>query len=121
MNDSGNAYFKCCIWNSGELDKHELSRSLITVEVIDHDSHFTRKILKCKKCGQIHLYQFNEEVDWIDGQDEQYYKWFPVKDIDEARQLCNKSILQLLNLPSIRIDFSKKMKSPKGPYKFNYT
>ncbi len=109
----------CCIWNASKIDKHDLTRSLIAIEVIDHESHFTRKILKCKECGQLFLYQFNEEVDWINGNDEQFYKWIPVKNIEEARELCEKSILQLLSLPSIRIDFSKNMKGPKGPYKYD--
>ena len=112
---------ECCLWNSSEINKHDLIRSLVTVEVIEHDSHFTRKILKCKKCGQLFLYQFNEDVDWIDGEDEQFYKWIPVESLEKARELGEKSVLQLLTLPSIRIDYTKIMKDPHGPYKYDYS
>ena len=91
MTDSLSENIKCCLWNASKIDRHDLSRTLIPVEIIDHESHFTRKILKCKECGQIFLYQFNEDVDWIDGNDDQYYKWIPVENIEKARELYSES------------------------------
>lgn len=108
----------CHLWTDGKISKTDLLDSLEVVEVIEQDSHFTRKILRCKECGQLFLYQFFEEVDWEGGNDAQFYLWIPVDTISRAKKFCKKSALEVQTLPGIRIDFSKEMKEPIGPYKF---
>jgi len=119
MNNSKLA-ITCCLWNNPRLTKKELLDSLKLVEAIVQESHFTRKIVRCKTCGQLYLYQFIEEVDWEGGNDTQFFKWIPVKDIEHAYELSKKTVMQILNLPCIRIDFEKDMENPKGPYIYKF-
>ncbi len=108
----------CHLLADEKISKTDLLDSLDVVEVIEQDSHFTRKILRCKECGQLFLYQFYEQVDWEGGNDPQYYLWIPVKNIPQAKKLNKKSALELRTLPGIRIDFSKEMTRPTEPYLF---
>ena len=111
----------CHLWTKKSLLKNDLKDSLEVVEIIEQESHNSKKIMKCKDCGQLYLYHFVEEVDWEEGNDDQCFQWIPVRSVEEARELCKKHIFYLLALPSIRIDFTKNMKEPKGPYKSKYS
>lgn len=112
-------HMNCCLWKADKIEKKKLINSLHTLEVIEQESHFTRKILECKNCGQVYLYEFTEEVDWEDGNDKQLFRWFPVESIYEAWKLAETPPIGLINHPAIRIDFSKDMQNPKGPYKYD--
>ncbi len=111
----------CCIWTDNDLTNKKLSKLLECIDVITQESHSSRKILKCRECGQLYLYVFEEEVDWDKGNDEQLFRWIPVENIDQAIDLSKKSVFRLLSQPSIRIDFSKEMTQPKGPYKIDFS
>lgn len=107
----------CCLWTEETISKKDLRDSFKLVEIIEQESHNSKKIMECKKCGQLYLYHFTEEVDWEGGKDEQYFQWIPVTSLKHAHELCKKPIPYLLALTSIRIDFTKDMKEPKGPFR----
>jgi len=121
MTDNKSSRISCCIWTQENLTEKVLHDSLKCIIILDQHSHSSRKILQCKECGQLYLYLFEEEVDWEEGNDGQIYRWIPVENTHKAEELCSKSIPELIFLPSIRIDFSKEMKEPKGPYKVDFS
>jgi hypothetical protein len=49
------------------------------LETFGKDSHWWRHLLRCRECGQLYVYEFHEEVDWVDGEDPQYVTWVPVE------------------------------------------
>ncbi len=109
----------CHLWNNKDLTKDELYNSLEIVKVYDDDSHQIRSLKKCRKCGQLYFYEFKEFVDWNDGNDAQYRTYIPVEKEKDSEELANKSESELLNYPSIRIDYPSDAKKPSKPYYSN--
>ncbi len=56
-------------------------------ELID-ESHFSVRILACQHCTQRFLSVFEEEIDWVDGDDPQYWTLLPLT-ADEATRLLD--------------------------------
>ncbi len=54
-------------------------------ELVD-DSHLGIRILACRRCTQRFLSVFEEEIDWVDGDDPQYWTLLPLT-ADEAVRL----------------------------------
>ena len=76
-------------------------------EYVD-ESHLFRYLLKCDKCGQLYFYEFNEEIDWQDGDDSQYNTYIPVKSEEEADEMNKKNSFELLAIkPRIQHDVGK--------------
>ena len=84
------------------------------IKTLVDESHLIRRILKCKKCGQIFFYEFYEEIDWIEGKDPQYRTFIPVDTIEEAQELNKKSEMELLGVfPRLQSDFVGDTKTIK--------
>ncbi|MDO8451256.1 MAG: hypothetical protein Q7S76_00115 [bacterium] len=60
-------------------------------------SHDWRYLEKCRKCGQLYVFDNTEQVDWLKGNDKIYSTLIPVSE-EEAKQFDpnNKSPLELL-------------------------
>lgn len=65
------------------------------VETIVESSHFDRMVKKCKRCGQLYLYEWYEWIDWMHGNDEAYVTYIPIdeKDIDSLRDMSPMALL----------------------------
>ena len=95
----------CHLWNKVDLALEDLIQDLLPEHNYEDESHLIRRLLKCKKCGQLYFYEFYEEIDWQEGNDPQYRTWIPVDDIESANQLNTLSIFEILKFPSIRCDW----------------
>jgi hypothetical protein len=58
--------------------------ALKQVEHLVDDSHFGVSILVCLACRQQFVSVFLEEVDWVDGDDPQYWTMVPATEADVA-------------------------------------
>ncbi len=106
----------CHLWKNKQLTKKELYNSLEVIEEYDDDSHCTRNLKRCIKCGQLYFYEFYEIFDWEGGNDAQYQTYIPVQTKADADKLSQNLPQSLLEYPSIRIDFPTEAEQPKGPY-----
>ena len=61
------------------------ARSTLThvAELID-ESHFHVMILACPRCAQRFVSVFTETVDWVDGDDPQYWTLMPITEAEAA-------------------------------------
>jgi len=109
----------CHLWNNKELSKNDLYKSLEVIKVYDDDSHQTRSLKQCTKCGQLYFYEFKEFIDWEKGNDAQYQTWIPVDNKGVAKELARENSATLLLYPAIRVDFPSDAKKPSKPYLFN--
>ena len=73
---------KCC--NDDAFTSWKHGRNL-TATLVD-DPHFSLTITKCPDCNQKFLKVFTEIVDWVDGDDSQYWDLLPLSD-DEAAEI----------------------------------
>ena len=55
------------------------------VSVIADDSHFIVKIRACPDCGQLFLTVFTERIDWVSGDDPQFWRIMPVSGTESHR------------------------------------
>jgi hypothetical protein len=59
-------------------------------DLID-ESHFHAMILTCGGCGQRFLSVFTETIDWVDGEDPQYWTLLPITEGEAADLLRTPS------------------------------
>jgi hypothetical protein len=103
----------CHLWNKRDLSVEDLRQDLACEQEYVDDSHLIRRLLSCKKCGQLYFYEFYEEIDWQEGNDPQYRTWIPVDDRESAQSLNALSVFEILKYPSIRYDWPRDQKEPK--------
>ena len=94
---------QCHLWAKEKLEDYDLYGVFEDVQVFFEDSHFSRKLMRCKQCGQLYLKEFKEDVDWIDGEDPQYWTYVPVRDMAEADGMD----IALSPSPRIHVDYPK--------------
>src|SRR5882762_3116205 len=70
------------------------ARSTLTHEadLID-ESHFHIMILKCPWCSQRFVSVFTETIDWVDGEDPQYWTILPITRDEAAGLIKEKGAL----------------------------
>ena len=77
------------------------------LEALDHlkwygkDYHHTRQLMRCLTCGQLYFHEFYEEVDYRNGEDQQYYIFIPVDSVKTADELNKLTRFELTSLPGI--------------------
>jgi predicted RNase H-like HicB family nuclease len=81
----------CHLWQKEIVTKDDLDFAVVAE--IFKSSHFDRFVVRCKRCGQLYLYEFVEEGKWGGG-DTIHTAFIPVEQRD---------IGQLRNEPSVRI------------------
>lgn len=81
------AVFGCPLcWPADAGAAWEARAGLGSVAGLVDESHLIVTILACKECLQPFLSAFEEEVDWVDGDDPQYWTLLPLTH-EEATQL----------------------------------
>lgn len=73
-------------WPAAAEAAWEARAGLGSVAGLVDESHLIVTILACKECLQRFLSAFEEEVDWVDGDDPQYWTLLPLTN-DEAASL----------------------------------
>lgn len=93
----------CHLWKLDKLTLDDLMGCFEEVETYECESHLERRLLRCKRCGQLYFYEFNEWVDWEGGDDSQYWTYIPVSTPEEILKLRNTDIWTIgLYEPCIR-------------------
>lgn len=105
---------QCILWKKDKLIPQDLHyENFDLIETFEEDSHFSRKLVKCKECGQLYFKEFYEEIDWVNGNDPQYWTYIPIETQDEIETLKKASPLELLQfVPRLQDDFPKDAKEP---------
>jgi hypothetical protein len=67
----------CHLWNKPGLSNEDLRFRI--VQVFSQDSHASRKLLECEECGQAYYCSFDEQIDWVNGNDAQYWYYIPIQ------------------------------------------
>ena len=90
-------YRNCHLWkiDTFKEDGSDLKESFEHIETFVKDSHWWRYLLRCKKCSQLYLQEFYEEVDWQNGNDPQFITYIPVESQRHASLLSHKKREQL--------------------------
>lgn len=75
-----------------------------SIKVYSEDDHFMRRLIKYKPTEELFFYEFNEEVDYVNGNDPQYRTYILVKDEQEADEINKLDFLQILKITPRLID-----------------
>ncbi len=108
---------QCILWKKQDIKESDMKmNNFDVVKTLIETEHFWRYVLKCKECGQLYFFEFNEEVNWAgagNGNDYQYSTWIPVA-LNDTEYLKDKSTLELLDptlIPRIQADLTPHGKS----------
>ncbi len=105
---------KCHLWQKDDLLEQDLNpRTFKEISVFIDDSHFKRKLLECKDCGQLYFYQFTESIDYIGGNDPQHGIFIPVKSREDADRISKLNSMEIyLYQPRLLSDFPEDADKP---------
>ncbi len=106
---------QCHLWKNELLIDGDLDNVFDVLETFTEDSSFSRRLIKCKQCGQLYLKEFYEETDWVDGEDPQYVTYIPVESQKEAEAINQVGLWEFQSFsPRINRDWPKD--KPKKIY-----
>jgi hypothetical protein len=96
---------QCILWEHPERIENAFSEILEEIETYEDSSHLTRSLHKCQECGQLYFFEWNEWVDWEEGNDRQYSTLIPVQTKEEAETLKGTSVFNLMTyFPRLHLD-----------------
>jgi hypothetical protein len=99
---------QCIFWRDEERVRGPVDPRFELVAQYADESHFQRYLLKCRECGQLYFFEFQEEIDWSHGKDPQFTTYIPVSSIEQATALADITPEALLEVsPRLCIDFPK--------------
>jgi hypothetical protein len=80
----------CHLWQKEHLTKDD--PCFDTVKVLEESNRLERRILKCKRCGQLYIYEFYEVVASERVNDNNYTTYIPIDEPDaEKLKHCSYS------------------------------
>jgi len=104
---------QCHLWNNPCSDSLHLI-NFDVIETYEDDGHLSRRLVKCKDCGQLYFKEFYEWIDWENGNDPQYGTLIPVETDEDIEMLRKTDVFGLLQLrPCLRSDFPSTADTPK--------
>lgn len=78
----------CVLWRDPEsVISVPLRDGFELLETFVKESHWWRYLLKCRECGQVYVFEFLEEVDWVDSDDPRYCTWIPIETDEEVQRV----------------------------------
>jgi hypothetical protein len=70
---------QCALWKDPETTVAKgLFAQFVLLETFFKDSNWWRYLLKCRGCGQLYVFEFQEQIDWQDRDDTHFTTWIPV-------------------------------------------
>jgi hypothetical protein len=105
---------QCHLWQKKTISTSDIGPDTFTVlRTYEDESHFIRRLLQCKDCGQLYFYEFTEEIDWERGEDPQYRTFIPVPSEAEAEVLNQLQPIELLQFfPRLQSDWPANAAAP---------
>jgi len=86
----------CVLWlDPASVVSLPLQDGFKLLETFVKESHWWRYLLECRECGQLYFFEFQEEVDWVDGDDPQYCTWIPIDTDEQVQRLKMAAPLDL--------------------------
>jgi hypothetical protein len=106
---------RCALWQRTPLTDALVDDFFLNgcdlVETYADDGHFSRRLIRCRECGQAYLKEFNEIVDWVGGNDAQYITLIPVETPEDVEAARTAGVLRAMDfLPQLRIDWPSDAK-----------
>ncbi len=106
---------RCSLWNHKPLTNAFINDFFVNgsdlLETYVDNDHFSRRLIQCRECGQLYVKEFNEIVDWSDGNDAQYTTLIPVETPEDIEAIQKADILRIMDfLPQLRIDWPSDAK-----------
>lgn len=99
---------ECHLWNKDVITDGDLDNAFDILKTYSEDSHFSRRLVRCKKCTQLYIKEFYEEIDWIDGEDPQYITYIPVINEKEAEIINEVDLWEFQTFsPRLNRDYPK--------------
>lgn len=99
---------KCHLWNVEVLSESDLDNAFDVLKTYSEQSHFSRRLVQCTRCGLLYIKEFYEETDWIDGEDPQYETYIPLASAHEAEAINKADLLEFQTFsPRINRDWPK--------------
>lgn len=99
---------QCHLWQKEDVTDGDLDNAFDVMQTYSEDSHFSRRLVKCKQCGQLYLKEFYETIDWVDGEDPQYLTYIPVESQQEAEAINQVGLWEFQTFsPRINRDWPK--------------
>ena len=94
---------QCVLWREPERIASPDAQLFELLENFVESSHWDRALLKCRECGQLYFFEFDETIDWEGGDDAQYTTYIPVQTREEIEALKQGSDFSLFS-PRLRSD-----------------
>src|SRR5690606_29691657 len=105
---------QCVRWTRETPQQEDLYAGLETIATYTEESHEILRLRRCTECGQLYLYQFHEEIDWIDGNDPQYRTLTPVVPKDPAKPVEQLQLGEFDFVgPTLKSDWPADVDEPK--------
>jgi hypothetical protein len=122
MNDSSINVFGCeqCWPSSADAAWKARDGLIHTAELID-ESHFHVMILACPQCGQQFLSVFTEMIDWVNGDDAQYWQVMPITEREATALTSRGSALTEIEINAVapgRQSLLRDYPTGEGPREF---
>jgi len=77
---------RCALFDDPEAAR-EFRRRLAVRERFADSSHHAAELLSCNGCGQLFPWTWDDEIDFVAGDDPSWMAFFPVASAPEARAL----------------------------------
>lgn len=104
---------QCHLWNNPSSDSLDYNNFEL-IKTYEEDGHFSRRLVKCKECGQLYFKEFYEWIDYENGNDPQYTTLIPVETDEDIERLRKTNVFGLLQFrPCLRSDFPSTTDVPK--------
>jgi hypothetical protein len=79
----------------------EFRRNFTQVAQLVDESHFTVRVLECPRCGQRSVSVFTETIDWIGGDDAQYWSLLPLTQAESERLIAQGENVDVRGIESL--------------------
>jgi hypothetical protein len=122
MNDSALNIAGCALcWPSSAEAAWKARKELqLAADLID-ESHLHVMILACPQCGQQFLSVFTEMIDWINGDDAQYWQMIPITGREAAALTSRGPELTEIEINAVgqgRQSLIRDYPTGEGPHEF---
>jgi hypothetical protein len=78
---------ECHLWQSESLRPEDVDDALELVETWTDESHHSKHLCRCRRCGQLYVNAWCEIVDWDDGDDQTFTFYIPVQSAADIEQV----------------------------------
>lgn len=102
---------KCIYWRQPSIIREGTLKSKFELlETYAKDDQFWQYLLRCRECNQLYFMEFQEETDWVSGNDPQFTTYVPVSSAEEGDIVQREGCRTVY--PSLRIDYPRCASQP---------